>query len=447
MLIDINPDVFNDVYLPYLDNRDRYLAFWGSRGGGKSDFIAQRIIIDMIRCDFFRPVLIRKTYESIKDSQFQAIVDYIVDWGLEHLFDITTSPLKIVYRGNRKNYLTARGIDKKSKLKSLKDPTFLWFEEIIGDDSGDITEEEFTTVDNSIRTQKADYIQTVLSFNPENTEHWIFKKWFDHKDQTSFKKTYKVQNEKTEQWFEVTFHSIHSTWMDNKFLPDQYGADLKLSNQHDPVMYRVSYLGLWTDVPPERPYMQAFDINRHVSSEAVFMPELDIYLSFDFNVDNCACSVSQRTHSFIHFIDEVIGKDVFDLCAKIKAKYYEKLTTCFVTGDSSGKNRSALVGDNKTAFLLIKKELNLSKRQFRVKTNPKHKENRILCNAILLKVPNVYFHPKNCIKTIYDMNYVECKPDGSIIKEDRSKTNQLADLLDCVRYTFNTFDQKRVKLK
>ena len=42
--IKIKKEVFNDVYLPYLDNQDRYLLFYGGGSSGKSYFIAQRFI-------------------------------------------------------------------------------------------------------------------------------------------------------------------------------------------------------------------------------------------------------------------------------------------------------------------------------------------------------------------------------------------------------------------
>ena len=42
--IKISKKVFNDVYLPYLDNTDRYLVFYGGGSSGKSYFIAQRFI-------------------------------------------------------------------------------------------------------------------------------------------------------------------------------------------------------------------------------------------------------------------------------------------------------------------------------------------------------------------------------------------------------------------
>ena len=47
--INISKKVFNDVYLPYLDNEDRYLIFYGGGSSGKSFFIAQRWVYMLIQ--------------------------------------------------------------------------------------------------------------------------------------------------------------------------------------------------------------------------------------------------------------------------------------------------------------------------------------------------------------------------------------------------------------
>ena len=47
--IKISRKVFNDVYLPFLDNEDRYLVFYGGGSSGKSYFIAQRWIYKLIQ--------------------------------------------------------------------------------------------------------------------------------------------------------------------------------------------------------------------------------------------------------------------------------------------------------------------------------------------------------------------------------------------------------------
>ena len=40
--IKVSKKVFNDVYLPYLENEDRYMEIYGGGSSGKSFFIGQR---------------------------------------------------------------------------------------------------------------------------------------------------------------------------------------------------------------------------------------------------------------------------------------------------------------------------------------------------------------------------------------------------------------------
>ena len=50
--VSISKKVFNDVYIPYLDNEDRYLLFYGGGSSGKSYFIVQRWIYLLLKRSF-----------------------------------------------------------------------------------------------------------------------------------------------------------------------------------------------------------------------------------------------------------------------------------------------------------------------------------------------------------------------------------------------------------
>ena len=103
-----------------------------------------------------------------------------------------------------------------------------------------------------------------------------------------------------------------------------------------------------------------------------------------------------------------------------------------------------MVKDDMNSYRIIKNLLNLSDRQFKILTNPPHKDNRTTCNVILAFHPDVYFHPR-CKETIFDLKYVECDQEQRIIKKDRAVANQKGDFLDDFRYTINTFKRKWVK--
>ena len=47
--VKISKKVFNDKYIPYLDNEDRYLLFYGGGSSGKSYYIVQRYIYNIYK--------------------------------------------------------------------------------------------------------------------------------------------------------------------------------------------------------------------------------------------------------------------------------------------------------------------------------------------------------------------------------------------------------------
>ena len=173
MEFEVSENEFLNVYQPLLWDRTKYLALWGGRGSGKSQFAAQKLLLRCLNDDFFRCILLRKIYASIEESQFKTLKDIAQDWGIADYFIWNTSPIKIICKLNG-NYFQAKGLDKPDKTKSVKDPTAIWFEE-----ASELTHEDFIASTTSVRTPKAKYIQHILTFNPEckgdYKEFWLYK--------------------------------------------------------------------------------------------------------------------------------------------------------------------------------------------------------------------------------------------------------------------------------
>ena len=188
-------------------------------------------------------------------------------------------------------------------------------------------------------------------------------------------------------------------------------------------------------IPPGNPD-NAHEIE--VSEKAVHIPQREIRISFDFNVDNTTCVLSHAGADFIHFFREMSADNLPKLLDALERDYGAYRAVFKITGDSSGRSRHHLQSDDMNSYRMIKNRLRLRDGQFKVINNPKHKDNRFTCNTILAYHPNVLFHP-SMTNTIYDLKYVECDKDENIIKKDRAMPNQKADYCDCVRYVFNTF--------
>ena len=84
--ININKNVFNEVYLPYLDNTDRYLVLYGGGSSGKSYFIAQRYIYKLIHPRRCNVLVVRQTGDTNRKSTFPLLKQVIKNWKLSKIF-------------------------------------------------------------------------------------------------------------------------------------------------------------------------------------------------------------------------------------------------------------------------------------------------------------------------------------------------------------------------
>ena len=218
--IRISKKVFNDVYLPYLDNEDRYLVFYGGGSSGKSYFIAERFIYKLIhprRCNL---LVVRQTGDTNRKSTFPLLKQVISAWGLSEHFKVNESDMRIVCKLTG-NEVAFAGLDDVEKIKSITfangELTDIWVEEATECQEADINQLKVR-----LRGGKSKK-QMVLSFNPINIQHWIKKHFIDSGLAT------------------VCF----STYKDNKFLTDDDRKALEDLRLTDEYTYEVYCLGKW----------------------------------------------------------------------------------------------------------------------------------------------------------------------------------------------------------
>ncbi len=430
-------EIFGEGFEHIFTDKSRYLIEYGGRGSGKSTRAAKKLIIRCLQEPYFRQILLRKTYASIKDSQYQTIKDIITDWGLQELFEFKKAPLEIVCKNGNK--FIARGLDKEDTTKSIKDPTGIWYEE-----ANQIKKADFMASTTSIRTTKAAYIQEIITFNPEcegdPKEFWIYKHFFEGHNEMSFKgiKRIKYDGEEIEYKYSVT----HSTHKDNKHLPKEYRAQLEDLRNTDPYYYDVYTLGQWGMKKIESPFMSLYDPSKH-EAPVQFNPKEAVILVVDFNLDpfcvNFAHEWTDHNGDHCHIFDEisVSNGSIPKLADEIKSRYGKYLYSFEVTGDKSGGNRT-LAKENLSYFQQLASELNISEVQFRLPRNPTHKESKSHCNYVLYHHPDFKINPDNCPNTIRDMRVVQYE-NNKIVKSNRAITGQQADHLDNVRYLINTY--------
>jgi len=435
------------VYLPcyrHLNNTKADIHFlWGGRDSGKSHYIAQRLIRKCLKSKYFRCIMVKKTGNSIEASQWQTVKDIVEEWGLSDFFHFKKAPLSIeCVNGNK---FLARGCDDAANLKSIKDPTDVWYEEL-----NQLTQTDFITVASTLRSNKSD-VEQWGSFNPEAAgdfeDFWIYKTFFSNYSgdiYQNFTSTWSIElPDKT--FYDFQYTSTHTTYQDNPHCKPARKAFLEQLAFIDPYYYKVFTLGKWGNMQVGDPFCLTFSREKHVGP-TVLNRNYEVKISFDFNVNPITCQVFQDYGGFQYGIESIKleSSDIYKLCDYINLTYQGCLF--IVTGDATGQNTSALVQDGINYYTVIKSKLNLSIGQIKVPTiNPKVKENRVLVNAIF-SMCNIILDPIKCKGLIFDLENVSVNDMGEIDKGDRSNPKKRADHLDGARYYWNSFHKNILKM-
>lgn len=193
----------------------------------------------------------------------------------------------------------------------------------------------------------------------------------------------------------------------------------------------------------ENPFLYAWRDEKHISTEAVYNKNLPTYFSVDFNVSPLCALVIQHQGRVVNVVDEIVIEkgSIEALCDRIEG-YGVPKGLMRICGDAMGNGRTFHQRDNSSAYMQMRKILGLGQSQFKLVANPTHKNSRIDCNAALVKL-DIRVHPR-CKGFIFDAKQVQCDADSKILKSNRNKLEQRADLLDDFRYFVNAILKKQL---
>ncbi|MFS0878007.1 PBSX family phage terminase large subunit [Solibacillus isronensis] len=225
-LSELIPKAFHPLWNAALAEEILHIVCKGGRGSGKSSDIGH-IIVQLLMRFAVNAVGIRKVDNTIESSIFEQMKWAIHEQGVSHLFKINKSPMRITYIP-RGNYMIFRGAQDPARIKSLKSAEFpyaiAWIEEM----AEFKTEEEITTITNSLlRGELGDglFYKFFYSYNPpKRKQSWVNKKY-----ESSF------QSDNT--------FVHHSTYLDNPFISKQFIEEAEAAKQRNEMRYRWEYLG------------------------------------------------------------------------------------------------------------------------------------------------------------------------------------------------------------
>lgn len=198
----------------------------GGRGSGKSSDVSH-IMLQLIMRYPLNAVVIRKVDNTLVTSVYEQIKWAIEQQQVSHLFKVMKSPLEIQYipRGNK---IIFRGAQNPERLKSLKDSKFpyaiAWIEEL----AEFKTEDEVTTITNSLLRGELDdglFYKFFFTYNPPKRKtSWVNKK---------YETVFQPPN---------TFVH-HSTYLDNPYIAQAFKDEAEAQRVKNEKRYRWEYLG------------------------------------------------------------------------------------------------------------------------------------------------------------------------------------------------------------
>ena len=219
----------NDAYIPYLNDTTRTQIFFGGSSSGKSFFLAQRVVMDVLKGHNY--LIVRNVANTIKRSVYNQIVKTIIDFNLSEVFQMSKSEMVITCKRNNRQILFG-GLDDPEKLKSITPIdgviTDIWIEE-----ATETAREAYKQLTKRLRGATPNGIgkRVIFSFNPILQTHWIYQEFFWNWDDS--KNLYKSDD----------LLILKTTYKDNKFLTDE---DIyALEHETDPYFYNVYTLGNW----------------------------------------------------------------------------------------------------------------------------------------------------------------------------------------------------------
>ena len=389
------PKIIGKGYATYWNYKGRYKVVKGGRGSKKSTTTALWIIYNMMKYPLANTLIIRRVFNTHKDSTYTQLKWASNTLGVSHLWKFSKSPLEATYLPTGQKILF-RGLDDPMSITSITVEhghlCWCWFEEAFQI----MNEDDFNKVDMSIRGElpKGYFKQIILSFNPWSEKHWLKKRFFDTVDDDIL--------------------AITTNYTCNEFLGEDDKKLFEKMKLNNPRRYNIEGLGNW-GIAEGLVYSNFEELEFNIE-EIKKRRNIKSAFGLDFGYTNdptaFICSLIDLDNNEIYIFDEHYQKAMSnkDIANMIKYKGYSKEK---IVGDSSEP-----------------KSIDDIKRQgiYRIKGAKKGKDS-ILNGIQFIQDFKIYVHPK-CENTIVELsNYVWDTKEGSVINKPIDDYNHLMDAL------------------
>ena len=403
------PQIIGKGYATYWNYKGRYKVVKGGRGSKKSTTTALWIIYKMMQYPLANTLVIRRVFNTHKDSTYTQLKWASNVLGVSHLWKFSKSPLEATYVPTGQKILF-RGLDDPMSITSITVEhghlCWCWFEEAFQI----MNEDDFNKVDMSIRGElpQGYFKQIMLSFNPWSEKHWLKKRFFDVKDDDIL--------------------AITTNYTCNEFLGSDDKKLFEKMKINNPRRYNIEGLGNWG-----------------IAEGLVY----DNFEELEFNIDEIKKRRNVKsafgldfgyTNDPTAFIASLIDLDNNEIY--IFDEHYQKAMSNKMIADMikyKGYSKEKIVGDSSEP-----KSIDDIKRQgvYKIKGARKGKDS-ILNGIQYIQDFKIYVHPK-CENTLIELsNYVWDTKEGNVINKPIDDYNHL---MDALRYSIEDVRLSGVKL-
>lgn len=364
-------------------------VYLGGYGSGKTFAGALLGILLALKFPGIVGLVGAQTYTLVRDTTLKTYFEHLESMGFVEKKDYSwvSAEQKLVFFNGSE--ILFRHFDEPHKLKSLN----LGFVEI--EEMSDIPFETFKVLlarmRQKIKPNWKNFTYRIFGHtNPEMQKGWLYKTFYEHPP--------------------TNYRLISAPTTQNIYLPDGFCDELK--HLYDKSYYEMFVLGKTGDYNSNLVVKDFTDEN---VKEIKYQPNMDLYISCDFNVDPMAWVLAHKTDDKVFYFDELVLENTTTAktCEEFHSRYPNHKAKIIVNGDASGDNRSCT--SEYTNYVIIKKKLQSFGYDVEIKIkgfNPPIKNRVAAFNA---KVRNangdvgLYISPKceKLLYNVYNLRYLE----------------------------------------
>lgn len=364
-------------------------VYLGGYGSGKTFAGALLGILLALKFPGIVGLVGAQTYTLVRDTTLKTYFEHLDSMGFVEKKDYSwvSAEQKLVFFNGSE--ILFRHFDEPHKLKSLN----LGFVEI--EEMSDIPFETFKVLlarmRQKIKPNWKNFTYRIFGHtNPEMQKGWLYKTFYEHPP--------------------TNYRLISAPTTQNIYLPDGFCDELK--HLYDKSYYEMFVLGKTGDYNSNLVVKDFTDEN---VKEIKYQPDMDLYISCDFNVDPMAWVLAHKTDDKVFYFDELVLENTTTAktCDEFHSRYPNHKAKIIVNGDASGDNRSCT--SEYTNYVIIKKKLQSFGYDVEIKIkgfNPPIKNRVAAFNA---KVRNangdigLYISPKceKLLYNVYNLHYQE----------------------------------------